>query len=259
MAVREDSAGRCWDVALYENKHSFVWKSAADLIELLSPKKGERILDLGCGTGHLTHKIAAREAEVIGIDNSALMLAKARGNYPKLQFEQEDGARFHFAEPFDAVFSNAALHWIREAQDVIACVWKSLKPRGRFVAEFGGKGNVQTIILAVRGAVEAAGCSGIQEIEPWYFPTIGEYSTLLEKQGFSVTYAALFDRPTPLEGGDKGMRDWIQMFDNLLTGVPMDHRDPVIKDIEARLRPKLCRDGTWLADYKRIRVVAVKE
>jgi trans-aconitate 2-methyltransferase len=212
------------DVSLYESKHSFVWKYAADLIELLSPKEGEGILDLGCGTGHLTHQIAATGATVVGIDSDPAMIAEARKNYPKLRFEVGDGENFRFTEPFDAVFSNAAIHWMTEPGRVVACIWRSLKPGGRLVAEFGGKGN------------------------------------LLEDHGFRVTYAALFDRLTPLESGEEGLHHWIEMFgSDFLIEVPAEKRSDVIRHVENRLRPDLYREGTWFADYKRIRVVAVKE
>lgn len=249
-----------WDVTLYERRHSFVWKYGADLIELLSPKKGERILDLGCGTGHLTYQITASGAEVIGIDSDVAMIAQARENYPDLQFEVADGVHFDFAEPFDAVFSNASLHWIKEAGRVVACIWRALKPGGRFVAEFGGRGNVKAIVGAIYNAIEALGYPSKREFNPWYLPSVGEYATLLERQGFGVNYAAFFDRPTPLEGGDGGIHNWIDMFaGDFLIGIPVGKRTDVIQSVENQLRPNLYRDGTWFADYRRIRVFAVKE
>lgn len=248
------------DVSLYESKHSFVWKYAADLIELLSPKEGEGILDLGCGTGHLTHQIAASGATVVGIDSDPAMIAEARKNYPKLRFEVGDGENFRFTEPFDAVFSNAAIHWMTEPGRVVACIWRSLKPGGRLVAEFGGKGNVQAIIAAIYSAIETLLCAPNQEHNPWYFPSVGEYSALLEDHGFRVTYAALFDRLTSLESGEEGLHHWIEMFgSDFLIEVPAEKRSDVIRHVENRLRPDLYREGIWFADYKRIRVAAVKE
>jgi len=255
---REKKSKHRWDVSLYDNKHSFVWKYGEELIELLSPRKGERILDLGCGTGHLTHKLAASGAKVVGIDSDPEMIAEARKSYPDLQFKVADGSNFHFPGLYAAVFSNAALHWIKEPERAIASVWSQLKPEGRFVAEFGGKGNVQAIIDAISRAIETFGYPQKPEDNPWYFPSVGEYSTLLEKQGFLVEYAALFDRLTPLDGAG-GMRDWIDMFGNVfLQGIPTEKRIGVIKEIENQLRSRLYRNGTWFADYKRIRVVAVK-
>lgn len=248
-----------WASGLYESKHSFVWRYGADCLELLSPQRGERILDLGCGTGQLTQEIAALGAIAIGIDKAPTMIEQARKNYPDLQFEVADAANFHFEELFDAVFSNATLHWIKEPERAISCIWQALKPGGRFVAEFGGKGNIRAIATAINNAIEVAGYP-VKPLTPWYFPSIGEYTTLLEKQGFCVTYATLFERPTPLEDGEKGIQDWIEMFANsLMQAIPVNQRISVIQNIENQLRPKLYRDGTWFADYKRIRVVATKE
>jgi len=246
-----------WDPTLYESRHAFVWQYGTDLIELLAPQPGERILDLGCGTGQLTAAIAARGAAVIGLDISPAMLERARQHYPELQFVAADATDFAFAEPFDAVFSNAVLHWINEPGRVAASVWRALKPGGRFVAEFGGKGNIQAIHSALARAIVAAGYSVPDEVGPRYFPSIGEYASLLERQGFTVTYAALFDRPTPLAGGEAGLRNWIAMFANdFFAGIPLEQHQAVLQHVEGGLRDQLWRDGAWVADYKRLRVVA---
>jgi trans-aconitate methyltransferase len=241
----------CWDANLYENKHSFVWQYGESLIELLSPQKGEYILDLGCGTGQLTQQIAATNAEVIGLDYASSMIEQAQKNYPDLKFTVADARNFEFSQPFDAIFSNAALHWIKEPAAVIKCIWQALKPGGRFVAEFGGKGNVQAIVEALESTIQIIH-------NPWYFPSIAEYTSLLEEQGFCVTYATLFERPTPLEG-EAGMANWIQMFgSHLRSEVPPEQQVEVVRDLEHHLRSNLYRDGVWFADYKRIRVVAIK-
>lgn len=248
-----------WESTLYESKHSFVWRYGADLLELLSPRQGERILDLGCGTGQLTQAIASQGAIAIGIDKAATMIEQARKNDPCLQFKVADATNFHFEEPFDAVFSNATLHWIKEPEPLITCVWQALKPGGRFVAEFGGQGNIKTIATAINKTLEAGGYLVKPELNPWYFPSIGEYATKLEKQGFLVTYATLFERPTRLEDGDKGLQNWIEMFANtLLQEIPASERQRAIQNIENQLRPKLYQDGSWFADYKRIRFIATK-
>jgi len=243
-----------WDARLYDDKHSFVWKHGASLIELLGPQPRERILDLGCGTGHLTAQIAAAGAEAIGIDTAATMVEQARHDYPDLHFELADARNFAFAEPFDAVFSNAVLHWVKEPEQVIGCVRRALKHGGRFVAEFGGKGNVMAIVAALDEAFREVG-AGVFEM-PWYFPSIAEYSTLLEQVGLEVTHAVLFDRPTPLEG-ENGMRSWIEMFaGGVLAKLPPGRREEFLGSIEMRLQPVLCRDGKWFADYRRLRVLA---
>lgn len=248
-----------WNATLYEDKHAFVWQYGEALLELLSPQAGERILDLGCGTGQLTQKIAETGAIVMGIDQSHEMIEKAKNNYPQLEFAVADARDFQVKEPFDAVFSNAALHWIPQADAVIHCIWRSLKPGGRFVAEFGGKGNVKAIVNALNSVLKEIGYFDLEKMNPWYFPSIGEYSNKLEKQGFDVTYAVLFDRPTPLEEGAAGIGNWITMFaSNYISKLSPDQQIKAIKKVEECLQPILYRDGIWYADYRRIRVFAIK-
>jgi trans-aconitate methyltransferase len=248
-----------WNADLYEGKHAFVWQYGEDIVELLSPQSGERILDLGCGTGQLTEKIASLGAEAMGIDSSAAMISKAEANYPHLQFSVADARNFQVAQPLDAVFSNAALHWIKEADAVISCIWQALKPGGRFVAEFGGKGNIYAIASTLFSILEPTGSTTLESLNPWYFPSIGDYATRLEKQGFDVTYAVLFNRPTPLADGEAGLANWIKMFaSTVLSPYSTDEQNQLIATLEQRLKPTLYRDGTWIADYRRLRVVAIK-
>lgn len=248
-----------WNSSLYEGNHAFVWQYGESLLELLAPKAGEQILDLGCGTGQLTEKIAQSGAFVQGIDSSLSMISKARANYSQLDFAVADARDFKVEKPLDAVFSNAVLHWIKQPEAAIDCVEKALKPGGRFVAEFGGKGNVGAIVRALLSVLSEIGYPEPESLNPWYFPTIGEYAGLLEKRGFEVGYAVLFDRPTLLEGGSAGMVNWIEMFaGGFLSGLSDDVRSRVILAVEERLRSTQYRDGTWMADYRRICVVAVK-
>jgi trans-aconitate methyltransferase len=245
-----------WDAGLYDGRHAYVWKHGESLLELLAARPGERVLDLGCGTGHLTARLAEVGAAVVGLDHSADMLAQARSAYPHLEFVQGDARDFAFARPFDAVFSNAVLHWIREPAAVIRCMRDALRPGGRFVAELGGRGNVRAIVAAMRGA---AGRLGLRLDGPlWYFPSVGEYAGLLESAGLEVRLAALFDRPTPLEG-EGGLRDWLAMFARaVLEAVPPSQREDFLRAAEEEARPALFRDGTWTADYRRLRVVAFR-
>jgi trans-aconitate 2-methyltransferase len=148
---------KSWDAALYDTKHSFVWRYGTELIELLTPQQNERILDLGCGTGHLTHRIAESGATVIGLDRSLTMLAEAHKNYPRLPLIAADATQMVFARPFDAVFSNAALHWILDAEGVVGRVAACLRPQGRFVLEMGGKGNIERFRSAVHSALDSFG------------------------------------------------------------------------------------------------------
>ena len=248
-----------WDANLYQQNHDFVWKYGESLIELLSPKLGERILDLGCGTGQLTQQLAAAGAEVMGIDADASMIRQAQQNYPDLRFETADARTFQAPQPCDAVFSNAVLHWVKDPEPVIDCLWRSLIPGGRFVAEFGGRGNVQGIVDALYAVLEQMGQSSSTALNPWYFPSIGEYAGLLEHRGFRVTYAVLFERPTPLVGGANGMANWLRMFANRFFADLSDAaQNEVIQAVEARLKSTLYQDDGWIADYRRLRLSAIK-
>jgi len=245
-----------WDSALYDDRHSFVWKKGAALVDLLAPTAGERILDLGCGTGHLTAEIAARGAEVIGVDSSPSMVAQARQNFPRLNFQLCDARSFRFDTPFDAVFSNAVLHWIPEADRVAASVAAALKPGGRFVLEMGVKRNIERIVEGVGEVLRAA---GYPDENPWYYPSLGEYAQVLESQGFEVAEAQTFPRWSKLEHPDRGLREWLEMFGGFwFEKIPADRRESILRAIEERLRPELFRDGNWWADYRRLRVKAAQ-
>jgi trans-aconitate methyltransferase len=258
--ARNPPTGMRWDACLYESKHTFVWQRGAELVDMLDPRSGERILDLGCGTGRLTAEIAMRGAQVTGIDSSPEMIAQARGQFPGLRFEVADARRLHYHETFDAVFSNAALHWITEPEAVVKGVARSLVPDGRLVTEFGGKGNVQNLLEGVRQALNQMGIPGGDRLNPWYFPSVAEYAGLLEKHGLAVSLAMLFDRPTPLEDGEAGMRNWFKMFGApILARVPSERQDELLARIERALRPALFREGNWVVDYRRLRFVGKKE
>ena len=245
-----------WDSSLYDDRHSFVWKRGADLVELLAPQPGERILDLGCGTGHLTAKIAEAGAEVIGLDSSVSMVAQARQNFPKLKFQLADARNFHIDGAFDAVFSNATLHWVREADAAVQSIARSLRTGGRLVLELGAKGNTTRVMAAVEQVVRGAGYPGLHT---WYFPSVGEYAAVLERHGFEVLFARTFPRPTRLEHPERGLREWLEMFGGAyFEGVPSDKRDALLVDIEAILRPSLWHDGAWWIDYRRLRIAAEK-
>ncbi len=247
-----------WDPSLYQQKHAFVFERGGDLVELLAPKAGERILDLGCGTGQLTKRIADAGATVIGVDHSPEMIRQAKANYPEIRFEVGDAREFAFDEPFDAIFSNAVLHWVKPPERAVERLSDGLKPAGRLVAEFGGKGNVDVIMRALRGAARELGFDELAAVDPWYYPSIGEYASLLEQHGLEVTFATLFDRPTPLEG-ETGLRDWLRMFGGaFLDAMPVDRRDAFIDRVEQLARPTLYGESGWFADYRRLRVVAVK-
>jgi trans-aconitate methyltransferase len=245
-----------WDSALYDDRHSFVWRAGAGLFDLLNPRAGERILDLGCGTGHLTAKIAEAGAVVVGLDSSPAMIAQARQNFPSLRFVLAEARDFRFEEPFDAVFSNAVLHWIHDAESVVKCVAAVLRPGGRFVLEMGARGNVESIRKMLEEVLTE---SGRTPKSPWFYPSAGEYSTLLEKYGFEIRTAQTFERWTKLEHPDRGLREWLEMFTgSWFEGISPADRAVLIGTIEDRLRATLYKDGSWWADYRRLRIEAVK-
>jgi trans-aconitate methyltransferase len=236
-----------WNSSLYDDKHGFVSALGADLIDLLDPKPGERVLDLGCGTGHLATQIAQRGASVAGFDASESMIRRAQAAYPEIEFCVRDASDFHVEQPFDAIFSNAALHWVLRAEDAARCIARALRHGGRLVLEMGGRGNVAHIERAIRGV------AGLTEA-PWYFPSVGEYASILERHGLEVVWARLFDRPTPLEGED-GLRNWVAMFGSA-TGARIGPAE--VAEIERQLRPQLWDGQRWIADYRRLRLVALR-
>ena len=270
-----------WDAAEYDAKHALVYEKAKGLVELLAPKLGERILDLGCGTGALTAEIAARGAEVLGVDRSEEMIAQARKKFPALRFEVmdarqlrtkmvgTDGANTFPASNkesdkridlgFDAVFSNAVLHWIPEADEVIAGVAHVLKPGGRFVAEFGGKGNIQMLVAGFHRALAALNIQSPEAVGPWFYPSMAEYAGMLERRGLEVREASLFDRPTLLEEGERGLENWIRVFrQTFVEKMGEENAARWIREVERQCRSELFRDGSWVLDYRRLRIAAWK-
>ncbi|MCM3175197.1 class I SAM-dependent methyltransferase [Paenibacillus sp. MER 99-2] len=248
-----------WKADEYDNKLAFVSGYGKNLISWLQPKKGEYILDLGCGTGDLTHEISLCEVEIVGIDASSDMIRRARDKYPHLEFKAGDGHYFETNRLFDAIFSNAALHWMRDPELVVSSIWNALKPGGRFVAEFGGKGNVDIIVHALEEVIERSTGMDASARNPWYFPTIGEYSSLLEKQGFMVRQAYHYDRPTKLSDGDRGIEGWLSQFGgDYFQGLDTKQIQEICLETSKRVVPQLWKEDAIYADYKRLRVEAVK-
>lgn len=248
------SARQSWDPQRYQDNAAFVARLGEPLLDLLQPQPGERILDLGCGDGVLTEKLAASGARVLGIDFSAeqVAAAKARG----LDAEVGSGEELAFDQEFDAVFSNAALHWMLRPDRVVDGVWRALKPGGRFVAEMGGAGNVETIRKALIAALDRRGYDGEAAV-PWYFPTPEAYRGKLEGKGFTVSTMELIPRPTPLPGDLSG---WLATFgESFVSRLPEGERPAMIAEVTEALADKL-RDaeGNWTADYVRLRFRAEK-
>jgi trans-aconitate methyltransferase len=256
--VAKEGTAQVWDAALYDRRLGFVSRFGQDLVRLLDPQPGERILDLGCGTGDLLQRIAAAGAEALGLDHSEAMVAEARRKHPRLRFEVADAAEYHDSEPFDAVFSNAALHWMRDAPRVVAGIWRLLRPGGRFVAEFGGKGNARAVVAGLAEALAPLGIDA-QARNPWYFPSLGEYCALLDSHGFRVVQAQHFERPTPLEDGEEGLQHWLDAFAGaFLEGLGDGERAAACRRVADAVRPRLYRDGAWVIDYVRLRVIALR-
>ncbi|MDP9052249.1 MAG: methyltransferase domain-containing protein [Acidobacteriota bacterium] len=246
--------GQTWDTTAYAATGRFVADLAGGVMELLAPRAGEAILDLGCGDGALTEKIAATGARVVGVDASAAMVmaARARG----LTVHEVKAAEIEFAGEFDAVFSNAALHWMPNAETVIGAVHRALKPGGRFVAEMGGMGNIAAIRVALQSVLARFGIDA-EEIAASFYPSPAHYRRLLESAGFEVRSIELIPRPTPLPAGMVG---WLNTFRNgVLDLLGAEDRARAVAETVELLRPALCDvDGNWTADYVRLRFAAVR-
>ncbi len=249
------SSSQSWDPERYAQNARFVADLGMPVVELLDPKPGERILDLGCGDGALTAKLVEMGCSVIGVDSSAEQIAAARRI--GLDAHVMDGHGLTFENEFDAVFSNAALHWMGLPDKVIAGVRRALKPGGRFVAECGGHGCVHTIVTALTEALKLRGLWE-EGVNPWYFPTDQEYRERLTRQGFDVSYIALIPRPTPLPGDIGG---WLETFAESFTSRVLEADRPgFLDEVREVMKPALCdENGDWTADYIRLRFAAVKE
>ena len=253
MTQREAAGRQTWSAAQYDAHARFVSDLAGPAIEWLSPRPGERILDLGCGDGAVTAALRDMGADMVGVDSSESLLAAARAR--ALDVRRMDGQALEFEREFDAVFSNAALHWMTRSEAVIAGVHRALKDGGRFVAEFGGHGNVAAIITAMRAtAMRIGGDPALAG--PWFFPTPEVYAEMLGAAGFTVRRIGLFPRPTPLKSG---MKEWLKLFRLPFFEQYGPRMDEVLEDVQDLLRPVLCdARGNWTADYVRLRVEAVK-
>lgn len=248
-----------WEAEGYARKFDFVPQYGESVLNLLEIKPGMTVLDLGCGNGRLTKQIAERGAVVIGMDDSIDMLRVAKKTYPALTFQKGDATDFTLDEPVDAIFSNAVFHWIDQPrqENLFHCIANALKPGGQLVFEMGGKGCAETVHQALEIAFAAHGYTYRRS---QYFPTIGEYAPVLERNGLRVTYAILFDRDTRVEGVD-GVGDWIRMFLRnpfLWENISEEESDEIIREVVKTVRPTLFRENGWHVDYVRLRMIAEK-
>ena len=243
-----------WDPQQYEQHGAFVHGLAGGVLDWLAPKAGERILDLGCGDGQLSRRILAVGATVVGLDSSPQMADAARSLGIDVTLGDAEALPVE-SRSFDAVFSNAALHWIRNHDLMLSGVKRVLKPSGRFVAEFGGFGNIAAIRVAMRSAIECFGFDGSKD-DVNYYPTPEIYTRRLEEHGFEVERMALIPRPTPLPEG--GMSGWIRTFRRgVLESLPKQVRDKIVDEAVRLLAPALRdEEGNWIADYVRLRFIA---
>lgn len=242
-----------WKAEEYSNHASFVSGLGSPVVELLNPQLGETILDLGCGDGKLASKMEEDGAVVIGIDSSDSMVRSAQSK--GIQAYVESGEKLSYANKFDAVFSNAALHWMRDYNSVLEGVYKALKSPGRFIGEFGGKGNIAYLREAMREVYQAEGFGTYSD--PWFFPSPEQYASALRSAGFSVEYIELIPRPTPLA---TGVVEWLRIFaDHLLGELSPDEAQRFLVKVEEKVRPQLYSSSQgWVADYVRIRFAAHK-
>lgn len=243
-----------WNAAAYESNARFVSDLGMPVVALLDAQPGERILDLGCGDGVLTKKLQDMGCEVLGIDPSPEFIQAA--SELGLNVSLQDATEMDFDDEFDAVFSNAVLHWIPDADRLIGNVFRALRNGGRFVAECGGHKCVETIRTALIAELEKRGYDG-HASDPWYFPTTADYGARLEKAGFRVQYIEFIPRPTPLPGDIRG---FLETFGGtFMSALPAEERNAYIDDVRDRIKSALySNEGTWIADYTRLRFKAHK-
>lgn len=246
-----------WDAHKYTQNFQFVNKYGEDVLKLFTLDNNSHILDLGCGNGDLTVKIAEMGYCVTGVDDSLDMLEIAKKKHSNIEFKKGNGLTFK-DKPYDGIFSNAVIHWIdkENQQQLVNNISANLRDGGEFVCEFGGYGCAETVHSTLR---EIFAENGLDYKFNFYFPTIGEYSPILENAGLKVNYAVLFDRPT-VQQGENGLEDWIRMF-NLkpFAGLSDSQVQAIIDEAVKRLKPVLYFEGKWIVDYVRIRFRCVKE
>lgn len=243
-----------WNASEYVKHASFVPTMANDVVALLNPQEGEAILDVGCGDGELTRLLQEKGCSVIGIDSSPSMIEMAKNRGIKAYVI--DGHNIAYQNRFDAIFSNAALHWLTQPEKVVKGAYLALKENGRFVAELGGKGNIAALLRAMQEVFEENAEFGEFHM-PWFFPSVKEYKGLLEQAGFHVKYIELIARPTPLKSG---VEKWLEIFAaGIINHLSREQKTTFLRSVKGKLLSVLYTEQNgWVADYVRLRFEATK-
>lgn len=243
-----------WNATLYDNKHDFVAEYGKGLLEYIPQNKNQCILDLGCGTGTLIVQLNNLAKTVIGVDQSESMIKKAQEQYSNIEFRVCDALELPFENQFDVVFSNAVFHWIKNHETLLDYIYKVLKPKGLLICEFGTSGNIATIEKVFIKVCQDLG----YEYKPKFnFPTTKHFADLLTKKGFIIDKIYDYDRPTPLKDHERGLENWMrQFFAFELEKMSKDIQSKIIKEVETLTKDKLWKENEWIADYRRLRVVA---
>jgi trans-aconitate methyltransferase len=243
-----------WNSGLYDNKHSFVAEYGKNLLEFIPSDTHLRILDLGCGTGTLTRELSMRCDYVLGIDASDEMIEKAREHFPDIDFEVLDALKLPFNKEWDIVFSNAVIHWINDHDLLLNKIYNSLKPGGKLICEFGAKGNIETI---EQGFASVLNKNGYAFNSKFNFATVDKFETLLQKNSFIIDEIYDYDRPTKLNDGEQGLSNWARQFlASDLQKFSVQEQDVILNELQDLLKDKLWNGKEWVADYRRIRVIA---
>ncbi len=246
-----------WNSELYDNAQNFVSKYGKGLIDFIPCKENQSILDLGCGTGDLTSEIYDRlSTNIIGVDASGEMIAKARNKYPNIYFDVCDATKLHFENEFDVVFSNAVFHWIPNQNNLHKSIYNALKKDGVLICEFGADKNIYNITSAFANAI-----SKYNDIyySPFYFPTVKEHSEVVKNNSFIIDKIYDYDRPTVLPNSSLGLRQWVyQFFSEALNKYNERQQEEILCSVENQLRTTMFDGEKWTADYRRLRLVAHK-
>ncbi|MEE3439740.1 MULTISPECIES: class I SAM-dependent methyltransferase [Ruminococcus] len=245
-----------WNSSLYDNKHDFVAEYGKGLLEFVPKNKSQSILDLGCGTGTLTYQLAELCNKVVGVDSSENMINKAKCHYPNIDFMVCDALDLPFENEFDVVFSNAVFHWISDHNKLAENIYKVLRSKGLLVCEFGGSGNVATVEKSFQQASKEFNC---QYKLKFNFPTVEEFGNVLSENGFVIDNIYDFDRPTVLKDKEQGLSNWMkQFYADELAEMPTEVQKKVLERTSSIAKEKLWNGKEWVADYRRLRVIAHK-